>query len=191
MTDVMIDLETLSLRPDAFILEIGAVAFEPKHGGDIHIPTAFDQYINGEGQMDRHIDLSTLVWWLDDENGAGIFARQRLAQGMKKARGLGNVLHDFTTWILQIAPEKVWARGSSFDLAILRDAFMRYTEALPPWSHRAERDSRTLYDVRGYKDKDDSYQEWAAEKLLGRSCIAHAAVDDCVVEILRVQSVTY
>ena len=45
MMDVMLDLETLGTRPDAAIIQIGAVLFEPRSGGMVLNGKAFSMHV--------------------------------------------------------------------------------------------------------------------------------------------------
>ena len=62
--DCMLDLETLSTRPNSVILTIGAVKFDP-FGGDIDTKNGLYYRVNVDEQlaMDRHVLESTVEWW--------------------------------------------------------------------------------------------------------------------------------
>ena len=60
----MLDLETLSTRPNAVILTIGAVKFDP-FGGEVNTEKGLYYRINVDEQIaiDRHVMESTVEWW--------------------------------------------------------------------------------------------------------------------------------
>jgi hypothetical protein len=62
--DIMLDLETLSTRPESVILTIGAVKFDP-WGEDVDTDNVLYYRVNVDEQlaMDRHVLESTIEWW--------------------------------------------------------------------------------------------------------------------------------
>lgn len=63
MTHVMIDCETLSLDPNAVVVSIGLVRFDPR---DFAIGSVCEWNLNIQEQLDagRQISGSTLQWWM-------------------------------------------------------------------------------------------------------------------------------
>ena len=172
---IMIDLETLSTRGNAHILEIGAVCFDREK---VDMTRSFSSFVGD--QAGRHIELSTVAWWMD---AAGDAARKRIALGMQTAPPLGSVLDALQRWVgLAEGLEGVWARGAAFDMAILRDAYAQYGFPSTPWKFRAERDTRTLISLNPYLDEFKDLSEIRARETLGRPLIKHAALDDAVLE---------
>ena len=59
----MMDIETLSTRPDAVILTVGACKFDPytqtETTGDFYLRINVDE----QAQLGRHIDENTVAWW--------------------------------------------------------------------------------------------------------------------------------
>lgn len=143
MRDVMIDLETLSTRPDAMILSIGAVAFGPDGLG-----AEFSVVVDPAGAH-GHIDPGTVAWWLDQSAearrplGANYTGeRVPLAMALQRFRWFWNDL------MAPHAKLRVWGHGSSFDLPIIESAF-RVCGHQIPWGHRAGRDTRTILELAG------------------------------------------
>ena len=62
--DVMLDLETLSTRPESVILTLGAVKFSP-WGEDIDTENGLYVRVNVDEQLElgRHVLDSTIDWW--------------------------------------------------------------------------------------------------------------------------------
>ena len=63
MIHAMIDLETLSTNPDAVILTVGGVKFDPlsqmKHWDDMY----FRVDVNEQTEMKRDVMQDTVDWW--------------------------------------------------------------------------------------------------------------------------------
>ena len=115
---VMIDIETLSTRTDAVILQIGAVAFEPLFGGKVSVGDAYSRYVDFTNQP-RHVDADTLIWWLEQDH-----ARDVLVRGLRSddALDLAEVLQGFGEWYAGLQPSGVWSHGAAFDIPILESA---------------------------------------------------------------------
>ena len=168
---VVFDLETLGRSPDCMILQVAAVAFNPEVGGDIHSVT-LNQYVNLESQTGRRADASTLSWWLRQDEAA----RLRLIEGLKEATPLDFVMSAVGHWFHRHSPvSKVWARGTDFDLGILRHA-LAGEGMKEPWKYNSARDTRTLFECAGGKPE-----------LKARIGVAHDALSDCVNEARLIQ----
>lgn len=149
---VMIDIETLSLRPTAMVLSIGACAFT--EDGTIHDTLEVrPRFVDG-----RHIDPQTVVWWMQQSDDARKvfdaverFGRQEVHGLLEKfLLSAGSTAEGFTgenndTPITRFIPPQIWALGPQFDLVVLEDYFGFATGAYPPlWSYRQIYDMRTL-----------------------------------------------
>ena len=173
--DVMIDLETLGTRPDAAIIQIGAVLFEPLFGGKILNGKGFNRHVlvqDGGGTIDH----GTVCFWLAEKSAA------KMAEELStKADFLGHVLQAFVDWPVKAhdlsweAITGVWASPSDFDIPIMKSAFAR-TGMSVPWDRRATRDARTLFNLVGGRPEID----WAG-------FVAHDAYDDAVGQAMQVQ----
>jgi len=179
---VMIDLETLSTRVDAYILEIGAVLFDKEK---VH-PIFFQRFVSE--QPSRHIDPATVLYWLGQEDDA----RGRIAAGLQSGLPLQIVLGQLGAWLEQPGNEfeHVWCRGASFDLAILRHAYATALQfpSETPWAFRCELDSRTASYYHPYTVNYPILDSDAAEKVLGRKPVKHSALDDAVIEACRIRT---
>lgn len=177
---IMIDLETWGTRPDAAISQVGAVAFEPRSGGRVYDRSdqTFNEYVlmqDGAGSVDH----ATVAWWLTQSAEA----QGRLSSGMqKRARPLHDVLTALAEW-----PERcldaswetidgVWCHGLAFDVPVLCSAYAKCGR-VPPWSYRAGRDTRTLFDLAGGAPEVDS-----------TGFVGHDALDDAMRQAMQVQA---
>jgi hypothetical protein len=62
--DIMLDIETLSTRPDAVVLTIGAVKFSP-WASDVNTDDGLYVRVNVDEQLElgRHVQQDTIDWW--------------------------------------------------------------------------------------------------------------------------------
>lgn len=135
---IMLDLETLSTRKDAAIIQIAARAFDPETG---ELGAEFCAFIkNPTG----HVDVQTVAWWMQQVPAAAIGAAVASDDAYPELRAL----ECFASWLGMQAPAggwaELWSHGATFDIVLLENAYTRNGLA-KPWSYRVERDTRTLY----------------------------------------------
>jgi exodeoxyribonuclease VIII len=142
MHDVMIDLETMSTRPNAAIVAIGAVEFDIKSlstGRAFYRVVDLDSSIRSGGE----VDADTILWWLRQSEPA------RLAL-LQDTEHISTVLVAFSTWIRESGLEsdaiRVWGNGSDFDNVILASAYRRWNITLP-WKFFNNRCFRTFKSI--------------------------------------------
>jgi hypothetical protein len=137
---IMLDLETLGTAPGSVILSIGAVRFD-----DEKILDTFYVNISPESCVAAglRMDVSTVMWWM----GQSDEARKSLVTG--EALVLHEALNEFGKWALRFGTseagkvDEIWGNGSDFDNVLLSHAYAAAGMPLP-WSHRANRDYRTV-----------------------------------------------
>lgn len=156
--NVMLDLETLSTRSDACIIQIAAIAFDIETG---ELGPRFNAYVNESslvGAKVGHIDVSTVGFWMRQKFGPTLGAA---ITSEDDALFLSEALSQFSQWFYDLTDEEgddtkpaaedvcVWAHGATFDIPILQNAFQErcpeVCEAGVPWHYRAPRDTRTLF----------------------------------------------
>lgn len=179
MTIVMVDLETLSTRPTAAILQIGAVKFDP-HGEIVPVdgPDTFEVSIDLDSclRAGLAVDDHTFRWWLGQSSAARSAVQ---AQG----HPLAGVLWKFHDWLggpgIVHMPDdfELWSNGASFDVPILENAYYSL-DRLPPWGHRAARDCRTLFALA----RDLASWEKPQHE------VSHTGLADAVAQALDVQA---
>lgn len=140
--EVMIDLETLSVLPNAAILTIGAVKFT--RAGPTQLlkeTTSFYRRINLQSCIDVGLTVSedTQKWW-DRQSEAVRFE----ALECKERIGLVQCLNEFSLWFR--TAKKIWSHGDDFDCVILASAY-RACDLIPPWDYWNTRDTRTIFDL--------------------------------------------
>lgn len=183
---VMIDVETLSLRPDAALLQIAAVEFAPILGGEIRARFNFNVSVDLFGQK-RHTDTDTIDWWRQQTlAGNNVLIRSITGQDAMK---LDVALDCLSMWWENAEPVvAVWAHGVAFDIAVLTHAYA--CEGKPtPWNYRAVRDTRTHYAAREVEVEHRETLSERASEILCEPFRAHDALHDVVMQALQVQSV--
>lgn len=156
MNDMMIDLETLGLRPGSVFHEIAAASFDIRTGqvgqtfyGQITIE---DAWLHGLTS-----DPETRQWW-EAKGGP----RQ------DEAAPFRCVLDRFLDFYSDNLPERVWAMGSDFDFPILAHGF-EAARMDRPWEYWRQRDARTAWDL--------------AFPGRRRDPAAHVALDDALAQV--------
>ena len=138
----MIDLETLATTPDAAILTIGAVRFDP-FGDEINEPKMDSFYVRVDIDSCNEYNLvtndGTIEWWAQQSKEAQYEAfenpdRLHLKEAFEK-------LYKFC-W----GSKYVWANGAAFDIPICETVYRRIGKAIP-WNFWQVRDVRTAFDL--------------------------------------------
>jgi exodeoxyribonuclease VIII len=166
MKHVLIDLETLSTKPDAAIIAIGAVAFDLP-GQEILDRFYIKVDLASAMASGGIVDASTIVWWMAQSDEAR-------AEFKGKTILLPHALEQFTLWVEKLGDDFcVWGNGADFDITILGQAYHRISDD-PPWSYRNVRCFRTVrntyppvkitWEGTAHKAVDDA--EWQAGYLM-------------------------
>lgn len=124
----MLDCETLSVKPDACLLQIGVVPFDD------------DKIYEGR------------AWWVADDTGAMDpqtwdwwkripIVPPKFEERLPLKQALGNL----TEFMQDI--ETVWSHPAGFDCVVLGQAYWRAQRTGPPWSYKQVRDTLTLREV--------------------------------------------
>ena len=141
-TDIMIDLETLDVRPTATVLSIGAVKFNP-YGDEIETPDCEKFYVRVDIDSCDALGLTTsdatIEWWAKQSQEAQEEAFN--PEGRVHIRDAMNDLYKFC-W----GAKRVWSHGAGFDVVILEHIFSKLQKSCP-WKFWEVRDTRTLYDL--------------------------------------------
>lgn len=136
MNHVMLDLETMGLRPTSAIVSIGACAFDPS---TLVLGKRWYGVINLQSCLDAGltIDGGTVMWWLQQPQAA----RDALS---KEQVSLGKGLRAFAGWLAQFdSYVRVWGNGADFDNAMLAQAY-RVCGMDVPWKFSHSRCYRTV-----------------------------------------------
>lgn len=141
-TDIMIDLETLATSPDAAVLTIGAIKFDP-FGDDVREPNCDKFYVKVELDSCDRIGLvineDTINWWANQSKESQEEAFS--AEGRIDIVDAMNQLYKFC-W----GAKRVWSHGAGFDVIICEHIFKKINKAVP-WNFWQVRCTRTLFDI--------------------------------------------
>lgn len=124
----MVDLETLGTAPDSIIVSIGAVTFTAR---GIEDEGYWSLHLDQPG---RHVDLSTIKWWMGQNDAARAVFQQPV-------HGLAFALEDLGSKF--DAETRIWSYGANFDEVLLSDAY-RQSKRRTPWTYKNVRCFRTL-----------------------------------------------
>ena len=136
MIHAMIDLETLSTKPNAVILTIGGVKFDPYSNTE---PTNGMYYridVDSQTAMGRDVMEDTVEWW-----GKQAEDVREEALGDHDRIDLKYFIKQLNKW--SVGVDVFWCQGPLFDFAILQD-FYAQMKVPVPWNYWQIRDTRTL-----------------------------------------------
>ncbi|MED8867195.1 3'-5' exoribonuclease, partial [Escherichia coli] len=135
---LMIDLETMGKNPDAPIISIGAIFFDPQTGD---MGPEFSKTIDLD-TAGGVIDRDTIKWWLKQ-------SREAQSALLTDEIPLDDALLQLREFIDENSGEffvQVWVNGANFDNVILRRSYER--QGIPcPWRYCNDRDVRTIVEL--------------------------------------------
>ncbi|EHX10772.1 exonuclease [Escherichia coli] len=135
---LMIDLKTMGKNPDAPIISIGAIFFDPQTGD---MGPEFSKTIDLE-TAGGVIDRDTIKRWLKQ-------SREAQSAIMTDEIPLDDALLQLREFIDENSGEffvQVWGNGANFDNTILRRSYER--QGIPcPWRYYNDRDVRTIVEL--------------------------------------------
>lgn len=159
MTDVMLDIETLSTRPSAVIVQIGACYFD-RETGEVGDTFCHDIDIQASLDAGQTVDGGALSWWMTKQKDSITFFEDPL-NPVSVLAALNKFLFKAKT---------IWSHAT-FDIPILCEA-MRLHKTPPKFHYTQTRDIRTLTDLAGGNHpKVDGVSK------------THNALDDCKYQV--------
>lgn len=188
--DLSFDLETLGTGPDAVILEIGAVPFDP-NGNDtvdslLSRAARFPLPIQSQLDAGRKVDAGALQFWLNERAKTSDSARlfERVAYQDKHYGHFSQGLDRLLEWcwktfdvVSELPVPCSWANSPSFDHVKLRGLLELCKRTVPTvLNYRHERDVRTVRDFCGVVDFQVP------------DLTPHDAVHDAIYQALLVQA---
>ena len=135
---VMLDIETLATTPDAVVMSVGVVKFDP-HTGTPYNKTLWRPDIDEQTERDRHVSESTLEWWAKQpdhiqEDAFSDEGRIPVTEFMKE-------LNRYC-----VGMEKIWCQGPQFDMLILENLYIQWGHHFG-WQFWQVMDCRTLFQL--------------------------------------------
>ena len=138
----MIDLETLATTPNATILTVGAVKFDP-FGDELNDAKCESFYVKVDidscNELGLDTDDNTIAWWSQQSQEAQDEAFSE--EGRIHVVDAFNQLYKFC-W----GAKRVWSHGAGFDIPICENVFKKINKAVP-WQFWEARCTRTLFDL--------------------------------------------
>lgn len=158
MIDITIDLETCALCPTAAVMSVCAMAW--KRNGVNSPFFVYEEKDDADYLYSRHVDLrsqfvdgftfdqTTADWWATRSNAAK--AALVSDDDVMPCAPIEEVVRDLFAWMKELSESNngknivLWAQGSDFDIAILRNICYKYGIKIPV-GYKNFRDHRTFY----------------------------------------------
>ena len=167
-THAMIDLETLSTNPNATILTVGGVKFDPFNFAEPSQGMYFRVDVDSQTAKGRDVMQDTLDWWATQPEEI-----RNEALGDQDRIGLDEMIKTINKW--SVGVQVFWCQGPLLDYAILQDFYKQLGHPVP-WAYWQIRDSRTLFSL---VPRDPNEKREAL----------HNALADCYFQAKKVQKV--
>jgi DNA polymerase III epsilon subunit-like protein len=134
--NIMIDLETVSVRSNAAICSIGAVKFTFEDG----IIDTFYKKVDANTckAVGLHIDKDTVAWWMTQN-------KEALLELTRDCNPLEDVLDLFTEWYGDKSLP-TWGNGAGFDNVVIENAYFAIGK-VRPWKYWDDRCYRTIKEI--------------------------------------------
>lgn len=142
LSDIMIDLETLATSPNAAVLTIGAVKFDP-FSNELDSPSCEKFYVKVDidscDELELDVSNDTLEWW-----------SKQSKEAQEEAFSPDNRIHivDAFNQLYKFCwgAKRVWSHGASFDIVICENIFRKVQKSVP-WKFWDVRCTRTMFDL--------------------------------------------
>ena len=174
--DIMIDLETASIKEDAAILSWTMLPFSPK-GEEVdacyfhRVISLTSCFLHG---MD--IDRKTQTWWMEQDASA----KDQLLEEVNVT--INQAANDAFDWLSDLSEKYdlyLWSRGIDFDIPKMVWCFTHFAEedeGKMPFKYSHKMDVRTVLKWMGINPYDYEFKG-----------IKHCSFDDCMHDVMLVQ----
>lgn len=143
--NIMLDIETLSSKPNGIILSVAAVPFYFEVESPSLAPFQMNCSIDEQYAKGRHIDTPTLQWWMHQPR-----FKERYKDQHHPTYVLHGLVYAIENWKKGFNAKskdvRLWAKSPSYDLVMLKSLADDFYVKLP-WKFYQERDVRTLYEL--------------------------------------------
>lgn len=151
-THLIVDIETLSTKPNAVVLSLGCVSFqfETKKMFSEYLENGFYVKLDIKAQIEagRKIQKDTVDWWLSQSAEAKLVTKP----SNEDVHPL-DALKQFSRYVSSLRTFEgfsdnsfVWSRGPNFDFPIIESLCDTF-KMKPPYSTWSIRDLKTMFDV--------------------------------------------
>lgn len=168
--DIVLDIETLGIKPSSVILSIGAVRFDPYSTDPPYDPwyvrLDVDYQLN---QLGRTVDESTLAWWEKQDP-----AIRDDALSTDNRISIDEFSKQFNQYV--VGTDCLWAQGATFDFVLIEDLYRNLGQP-SPINYWTIRDSRTLFKSTGLDSR----------KLHNNG--HHNALNDAIAQSVAIQQI--
>ncbi len=164
-THLMLDIESLGVRPGAVILSAVLVRF----ADEAHCSVNLDR--QEQCALGCEVDPKTAEWWSTQSPDAWRAATVNPLP-------VRPALEYLASWIAWAGPDPlIWCHGATFDAPLLGELYRRASVPCP-WPFWSVRDTRTLYDLAGVDVKAYAVPppHVALNDALGQTRAANAAL---------------
>lgn len=159
----MIDVETLSTKPDAAIIQLAAVMFNFSNNETETF--CMNCSIQSSVELGLSVDKDTLVWWKNQP-------KEVLKSVTDNPHPIQTVFQKFDEFLGENKSSIVfWCNGMNFDYPVI-ESTCRALDRPVFWKYWNLRDARTVYSVFGLNMKE-----------FPRVGNYHNALDDCLTQI--------
>ena len=135
---LMVDMETMAVTPNAVVLSLGAVHFNP-YGSGYSDKIYFRVSIDDQDALGREVDPATIEWW--GRQDPAIMEEAFSPDNRIPLVDAMDQFHKFA-W----GCDRFWSHGATFDLVMLENIYRQLNKPLP-WNYWQLRDTRTLFDL--------------------------------------------
>ena len=134
-----IDLETIDTRPQATVLSLGAVKFNPFNDSEPYDELYFKICIDDQDRLGRTTSDSTIEWWSKQDPKI-----MEEAFDQEGAITVEEALSKINKFVVGV--DVLWGQGYGFDYTIIEDMYRSLSKPIP-YNFWQVRDSRTLFSV--------------------------------------------
>jgi exodeoxyribonuclease VIII len=156
----MIDLETLATGPNAAVLTLGAVKFNP-WGQGYSDKIYFRIDLDDQDALGREVDPNTLDWW--SKQDPAIMEEAFHPDDRIPLKEAVDRFHKFA-W----GCDQFWSHGATFDLVIMENLYKQLEKPLP-WNFWQLRCTRTIFDLGWDPDMPKNSKHNALEDAIRQS----------------------
>ena len=126
-THATIDIETIDTCPEATVLSIGCVKFNPLDNSEPHSELYFKVSIDDQDRLGRTASDDTIEWWSKQNKHA-------LKQLMVDTMPFEKAINEFREWYGDKSIP-IWGNSAGFDVQILESAMYSIGYEKPPWKY--------------------------------------------------------